>query len=405
MRILLAEDDPISRKVLTMFLTKSGHEVVQFQDGASALSGLLAPAAPQVAILDWMMPGLSGIEVCAKLRAANSKARPYIIMHSARAAKEDIATGLDAGADDYLPKPFNPAELLARLRVAERAIHYQHELKQRIDELELLMQRYNLLGEIVGQQNSHSAVSTKSGAVVENSKAQQDVGLLIGLTGSEIEAVVARTFSELRLGDTKAARVQRSDSYCAAPVTAWAGMILVNEQIWVDLLLEASTTTIALICEKTLRRQPHSDRELRGVLAEAHTILSAAIKAAVQAKGLTVLTPLLSRTRIFESTDVKLAVSENRHSHVFSFGNHSLGLTVVYNPCHPIHKTAGQLHSMDILAEPIFPAEMHDLPLLNRGAVLNQRYIDRLSSIEPTNDANMTVSIFELSKLAKYFCQ
>jgi phosphoserine phosphatase RsbU/P len=145
MKILVADDDAVCRTILTNLLQKADHEVVPCVDGSSALTALLAPDAPPVAILDWMMPGLDGLEVCTKLRSANLKQRPYVIIQSARREKTDIVAGLDSGADDYLPKPLNSAELLARLRVAERTIGYQSELKQQIDEMELLIQRYNLL--------------------------------------------------------------------------------------------------------------------------------------------------------------------------------------------------------------------------------------------------------------------
>ncbi|MBS2025465.1 MAG: diguanylate cyclase [Deltaproteobacteria bacterium] len=126
MLILLAEDDEISRTVMESLLTKWGHEVLIAEDGGTASRMIESGIEFDVAILDWMMPERSGIEVCKELRAQPREPRPYVMMLTAKGTPENIATGLDAGADDYLLKPFEAVELAARLRVALR----QNELQQ-----------------------------------------------------------------------------------------------------------------------------------------------------------------------------------------------------------------------------------------------------------------------------------
>ena len=100
MRILIAEDDPTSRRVLEMVLKKQGHEVVCAGDGNEAWEMLQAPNAPRLVILDWMMPGLDGPELCRRLRERESQNPVYIILLTALIRKENIVEGLDAGADD-----------------------------------------------------------------------------------------------------------------------------------------------------------------------------------------------------------------------------------------------------------------------------------------------------------------
>jgi len=128
MRILTAEDDFASRILLDAVLTKWGYEVVAANDGEAAWRSLSAENAPSIAILDWMMPGLSGVEVCARVRQQTRELGPYILMLTTKGQKADISFGLDAGADDYLTKPFDLVELGARLRVAKRSITLQREL-------------------------------------------------------------------------------------------------------------------------------------------------------------------------------------------------------------------------------------------------------------------------------------
>ena len=128
MRILIAEDDCTSRNILTAVLKKLGHEVIVTRNGLEAWDALRQPAAPPLVILDWMMPGLDGAEVCRRLRTLKKDLSPHIIMLTTREGKADIIAGLEAGADDYLPKPYDPGELCARINVGRRMIELQTNL-------------------------------------------------------------------------------------------------------------------------------------------------------------------------------------------------------------------------------------------------------------------------------------
>lgn len=137
MRMLIAEDDPVSRRVLEATLMKWGHEVVVTCDGGEAWDALQREDAPSLAILDWMMPGMDGVEICRRARqAGGGLASLYIILLTAKGGKEDTIAGLEAGADDYLTKPFDRDELRARVQVAARVVELQHSLTSRLSELE-----------------------------------------------------------------------------------------------------------------------------------------------------------------------------------------------------------------------------------------------------------------------------
>ena len=135
MRILIADDDFTSRLVLTSVLKKSGHDVVTAVDGDEAWEAMRQPDAPALAILDWMMPGLAGVEVCRLIRGRQSDQPPYLILLTSRGEKADIVAGLEAGADDYLAKPFDSGELRARVDVGRRVIELQDRLLEARDEL------------------------------------------------------------------------------------------------------------------------------------------------------------------------------------------------------------------------------------------------------------------------------
>lgn len=128
MKILIAEDETVSRRLLQNTLVKWGYEVVVCRDGQEAWEGLQTQDAPQLAILDWMMPKMDGLLVCKEIRKQSAEPYVYILLLTSKSQKEDLITGLEAGADDYLTKPFDAQELKAKLRAGKRILDLQTEL-------------------------------------------------------------------------------------------------------------------------------------------------------------------------------------------------------------------------------------------------------------------------------------
>jgi len=128
MKILIAEDDLTSRSILKGVLSKRGYDPVVTVDGDEAWETMRQPDSPDVAVLDWEMPGQSGLEVCRKIRSLNAPNPPYIIILTAKSNKDDIVEGLEAGANDFVSKPYDKDELLARIRVGQRMVALQSAL-------------------------------------------------------------------------------------------------------------------------------------------------------------------------------------------------------------------------------------------------------------------------------------
>lgn len=149
MKVLIADDDLTSRNVLSSILKKLGCEVVATVNGVEALAAMRQQDAPRLAILDWMMPEMDGVEVCRQLTANRMDQPPYIIILTTRDKKEDIVAGLDAGANDYLTKPFSVAELRARIGVGRRMLEMQAQLASTITELREALNHIKTLRGIV----------------------------------------------------------------------------------------------------------------------------------------------------------------------------------------------------------------------------------------------------------------
>lgn len=135
-RILVAEDHLVSRHLLERNLNNWGFETVTAADGEQAIAQLEGPDPPPIAILDWMMPKLDGLEVCRRIRAHPERPYLYLVLLTARSGKEEIAHGLEAGADDYVTKPFDPDELRARIKVGQRVVNLERALGEKIAALE-----------------------------------------------------------------------------------------------------------------------------------------------------------------------------------------------------------------------------------------------------------------------------
>jgi DNA-binding response OmpR family regulator len=131
MKILVAEDDRTTSLILQVILQRWGYDVICTTDGIEAWDALQCPDAPQLAVLDWEMPGMDGPTLCRKLRAAARQEPLYLILLTARSARQSLVEGLEAGADDYIPKPFDNDELRARILVGRRILELQAELRQR----------------------------------------------------------------------------------------------------------------------------------------------------------------------------------------------------------------------------------------------------------------------------------
>ena len=138
-KILVADDDPICRRVLKVVPEEHHHEVISCPDGQEAWDRLQQPGAPSLAILDWMMPGMDGLEVCRRVRAAVTPLPAYLILLTVKDQRRDVILGLQSGADDYAPKPFDHEELLTRVQVGLRVVHLQRHLAQHVPELEMAL--------------------------------------------------------------------------------------------------------------------------------------------------------------------------------------------------------------------------------------------------------------------------
>ena len=135
MIVLVADDLDVNRKLLKTLLSADGHKVVEAANGVDAFNFLQGTTGPMVALIDWEMPEMEGIEVCRQARALLETPPLYLILLTVRDSKQDIVAGLQAGANDYITKPFDKTELLARVNIGRQMVQLQQTLTERVAEL------------------------------------------------------------------------------------------------------------------------------------------------------------------------------------------------------------------------------------------------------------------------------
>jgi phosphoserine phosphatase RsbU/P len=136
MRVLIAEDERVTARLLSEVVRSWGYDVVMATDGYEALAALEADDPPELALLDWMLPGLDGTEICRAVRTAARSSSTYLILLTSKSARADVVAGLQAGADEYLVKPVDHEELRARLHAGGRIVDLQQRLGNQVRELE-----------------------------------------------------------------------------------------------------------------------------------------------------------------------------------------------------------------------------------------------------------------------------
>lgn len=390
MKILLADDDEISRKIISSFLSRFGYDPLLVQNGLEAWEILRGPHAPALAICDWMMPRMTGPEVCSRLRAIKQPVRTYVILLSSRNSKLDIVKGLDAGADDYLVKPCDLIELQARLRVAQRALNHEAHLRKTIAEYDQLIRRHNMLSEIASQQAAAPAPAAAPAAGVNAPAAPTTV---------DVAAALADALREAGLGQGQL--LPSGSPGGPTDFSVVLPLYLKRDGLWVDLRLGIQRAGAHALCRAVLKRSAHSEHELLGVLAESVQLLlgTRTMARVKQVLGLVPVFPALA------ARSDALPPATGHPAACWELRLPDLVVQAALFSCPVVAKSKSlpQLHVGDLVLEAVSLPGEPGHSLLAAGELITAHRLDALAESAPQAPATLTVAVAEAPETSRAF--
>jgi len=378
MKILFADDDQVLLKVVDEFLTKSGYQVELCRTGEIALERLLAADAPQIALLDWMMPGFSGPEICRQLVERGLKADRYLLILSSKTKKKDIAEGLISGADDYLGKPVDFTELLARIRVAERTVHAHNELKQRTEQLEDLVRRNNLLGELVVRQTGSPPDPDKPRKPLAGNLSQRTAQLPgLGLFPYQLCDILKNIGMDAQAVSVVDEIMEEEGLPQPPGLLSWTPLLLPSNGLWLDVIMQTTHKAGEQLTQHLFKDSNPAVRSMCDALAELSNMGHSVLKGHLRDQELESVMPLLSRSR-FEEHEFPEAQAKHQLRAGLAVNGEPLLLIMSEYHAPIVEKTLPELMDMDILSKPVVAIQSPSNVLLSKWKPLSSATIATL---------------------------
>ncbi len=381
MKILIAEDDPNTGQFLKIILNKVGYDVVLAINGNQAWEILQQEDSPKLVILDWMMPGISGVELCQKLRATNEHIRTYIILLTAKTEKNDVIIGLKAGADDYITKPFNRIELIARLKVGERSLEIQSQLIQRIQNLEEMVRRNQLLGQALRNQSKPKTRSLPNNCGMDH--------------------ILMNTLDEMGVKSLKVHNEATVQNGLIPHFVAWTSLYEVQNSTSIDLKIEISEASAKALYTKIVKDTKFSEEKILDIMIEVLNMTLANCKTVFNQNGIQILTPFIPKAMTIVNFPSNSYEKENAKEFYFEGQDISFKLEVIEQLSPIEQKSLNELQPLQVVAKPVCWPGNKDRIILNKGILLNEFYILKLRDVLHRQDQELTVSVYQPSQLSQ----
>ena len=378
MKILVADDTASQRRLLVGILQGLSLETVEAASGAEALDHLLRADGPNVALIDWEMPELSGVEVCRKVREAKLEIRPHLLLVTGRTERADVVEALKAGADDFLSKPVHPAELQARVQVGMRNVQLQTELQVRINELSATLRRLDVVGALAAQAPQKGNVgAARQGTLRPELEALDAVG---GLPER-----FASVLGNLSTGGQGA----------PGPAELWGhlSLALPEQSAWLDVTLEVSRSLAAAAVQKLSGQRASNDQGLLDCVGDVLTLIMRGFQNQLETHGVESLKPLPARGFV---GSLAMPVSE----HQLRLAHGGWTLQVVETPTEVCSTKFSALTPGTMLVTSLTPPKMPDVEVLAKGTVLKPSYLVRAGSFFRGEAAQAEVIVMSASGFA-----
>lgn len=400
MKVLIADDSPSSLRMIERVVTDCGHEAVTCTDGKTALELIEQPNSPQIVILDWMMPEASGLEITQHMTQTGQKEQRYVMILSAKDSKQEIALILNAGADDYLTKPMNRDEFVARLKVAERTITYQNEMRLKSEQLEQMLRRHHLLNAM--SRTSTLVLDEQAGENATACYKRHDQQSPLVENALQIDAIayfdriLAPAFQRMGLDTETLNSTEVSHNQNDYYALGWRPLYIPSLELWVDLLVDTSSETLKHIAGRVLEPKMLSGGQILDFWGEVIGLAESAFSNHLLHQDIETITPFFSQASNFSNLHECYALSSLHLEWLLRLEGEHLCRAHVFLHASPVnHRIFRNLRPMEILAADITPVDRRDTVLMKRWEVLSHnhlRYIERWASYQTIRDSIATIT-------------
>lgn len=406
MNILVAEDDEDSARLLKRILQDAGYDVIMARDGNQAWKVLQRADAPKLAVLDWMMPGMSGIDICKRLREKHEDVRTYVVLVTAKGKKRDVIKGLDSGADDFVTKPVDKGELLARLRVAGRTLDLQKQFVQVIERQQSLLQRHNLLRQQVwkpGRSTQNGKVTSDDSDVADLSRPCSHSAAPELRPLAEMDQFLVNILNEIGFPMTASMASSISLADQDFDFTSWCALIIKSKGIWFDFKMETSRITAGEVFHSLSGATAKSDTDLVDTMSELANMYVDNLKIVLQQQNLDTLKPYVAKAMYTREVPARFPLGIGHEQHILSGAGRTIRFTAIQYPAQAVKKAMNKGCALDVLAEPIYQSAGEDLLLLSEGTALDYQYIQKLHDFLGDKRQQCQISVLEPSPLTLIF--
>lgn len=397
MRVLITNFSSASQTVLKAIMIKLGHQMEVAANGREALAILQRPSRPDMAILDSNLPGLDGFEVCRKIKADASLSGICILLMTQENDRSEVLKALDAGADDYLQKPFDLTEVAARLRIAARMAKEREQLLSQI----AAMKSVAASGAAIEQEAANGGDAPKKippdclpddGLSTANGRESRDATIALAM----LHALFSEKHAALNalgpfagldklLGKALADMGLENPTYLNGSAAAiqpelslFSVIVLPQKATWLDMVLEMDYNSAAMVFKAMTGMEEASPEDCADIAGEILNILQGAIKASLQDEFIDVLTPVIP-LRIPTKDRNSILVNTLEFGEVgFSLPGAALRVRLFPHPSPVMKKSLYDVKLRDVVAEPVNLPGDSMLTLLNKGIMMNNHHLQKL---------------------------
>ncbi|MDJ0765919.1 MAG: response regulator [Myxococcota bacterium] len=400
MRVLIADNSKTIRLRLGFLLGSIGDvEIIEAQGGQDALKYLTSDDPPKIALLAWMMQDLSGIEICKEIRKRTFSGdgvnvSPYIIIMTSKSRVEDIAEGLEAGADDYIEKPWNDIELKARLEVAKRSVALQNEFRRRYLELESLVRRYEVAHNVIAATPRSDALVAD---LVTEPRQTRSTSILSTVDSTlSLDKHLVSAFSKIGCGPAIVAKWGGTHPD-PAPHMVWTASILEEAGIWMDFSAEIDPTALGLVHKRIEGQGDQVSSLPDDTLKTMVEIAQNEIRLALRRQKLNAWP--IGNPVILTKHRAKLPPIDADYAELIkiTLGDANIYIAVTDQESPVVSADVKSLESFDVVVEDLYSPWNETSVILKKGTSIRRFHINKLMDIAEHEDPPIRIKVMKPS--------